>query len=82
MTSLPLLQRSIPPSYPFKKFPLRVPTMKPPHEESLPLEVAMLCLECEVVFDERIGRCPKCAGAADRALKLITVLNRPPKEEN
>jgi len=69
--------------YPWKKFPFRVPTMQPPSEENtLPLEVAVLCVECDVVFDERVGRCPKCAESSDRALKLISVLNRVPKEEN
>lgn len=69
--------------YPWKKFPFRVPTMQPPSEENtLPLEVAALCVECNVVYDERVGRCPKCAESSDRALKLISVLNRVPKEEN
>lgn len=69
--------------YPWKKHPYRTPVMQPPAESSqIPLEVASMCLECELVYDERVGRCPKCAEASDRALKLITVLNRAPKEEN
>lgn len=61
--------------YPWKKHPFRAPVMQPPNEGSiLPLEVAALCLECEVVYDERVGRCPKCAESSERSLKLVTVL--------
>lgn len=81
-----LLPRNAP-VYPHRRFPFRAPIMKPPAEESIPLEVAVLCSECEVVYDERVGRCPRCAESSHNALKLITVLNRDggraiPKEDN
>jgi len=53
----------------------RMKMPEPPTENSLPLELAALCA-CENIYDERLGRCPRCADTADHALKLITVLNR------
>ena len=70
--------------YPWKRFPWRAPVTTPPHEESISLEVAALCA-CNCIYDERIGRCPRCAET--HSLKLVTVLNRDggeavPREEN
>lgn len=57
---------------------------EPPTEQSIPLELAALCA-CDTIYDERLGRCPRCAET--HSLKLATVLNRDggaamPKEEN
>ena len=61
--------------YPWKRFPWRTPVNIPPHEDSFPLEIAVLC-SCDTIYDERVGRCPRCADTPDHALRLITVLNR------
>lgn len=57
---------------------------EPPTEHSIPLELAALCA-CNAIYDERLGRCPRCAET--HSLKLVTVLNRDggeavPREEN
>ena len=53
----------------------RIKMPDPPTERSIPLYVAALCA-CDTIYDERLGRCPRCADTAAHALKLATVLNR------
>ena len=62
----------------------RIKMPEPPTEHSIPLELAALCA-CDTIYDERLGRCPRCAET--HSLKLVTVLNRDggeavPREEN
>jgi hypothetical protein len=49
--------------------------MQPPTEQTLALEVAVLC-SCSAVYDKRVGRCPRCADVAGHALDLAVVLGR------